>query len=284
MNGVCSNAAAPGRTCATERRVPPPSSSSSSGRALYLPLSLFFCTRARARALLSLSRPRCSLDLEGDSGSVTQETARRGRLVGLAPSLARTHARTAPARSAKRAGRHTPTNPLHFVVDGWPEWCCLSAATVALATASLTASRRRAVTWGASSGPLSRFPRPLANAREIVGREASSFLVDASIFLFAARSSRKDREGRETNKKNVERAGERVPAFFEPRVISDFKISAARSGRNFEVEKRDETQTGRAFPLRNRDRGTGNAIGRPITHESFFGRRRLRRRARARLS
>lgn len=52
MNGVCSNAAAPGRTCAAERRIPPSSSSSSSssGRALYFPLSLS-PTRARARAL-----------------------------------------------------------------------------------------------------------------------------------------------------------------------------------------------------------------------------------------
>lgn len=106
MNGLCSNATAPGRTRAAERRVSPSSSSSSSsGCALYLfpslslPVSFFPLSHARTHTrtlFFSLALVARSLGPEGDPSPRRPRSARR--------------VRTAPVQSVKRAERHTPTN------------------------------------------------------------------------------------------------------------------------------------------------------------------------------
>src|SRR5436309_739797 len=111
-----------------------------------LSLSLFF-SLSLSSVSFSLRRTRAYTHTHTHAGTHAHSFSRSPSLLGpsvskavprhpgnRAPRSAR-GARTAPVQNAKRAERHTPTNLYTFVVNGWPEWCCLSAATVALATA-----------------------------------------------------------------------------------------------------------------------------------------------------
>jgi len=85
-----------------------------------------------ARALLFVTALVSKATARHPGNHAPQSTRRA--LVVLARSLtrshARTHIRTAPTRSAKRAGRHTPTNPLY------PILCCGRLAGVVLLAAA----------------------------------------------------------------------------------------------------------------------------------------------------